>query len=64
VALSGNADILGIFGKLGKLLGIEIGVNLAVVASAILFKFEAIISFCAANDSHYLLYFEQHSFHL
>jgi hypothetical protein len=30
VALSGNADILGIFGKLGKLLGIgRIGVNLA-----------------------------------
>jgi hypothetical protein len=56
---------LAFFGKLGKLLGIgRIGVNLAVVASAILFKFEAIISFCAANDSHYLLYFEQHSFHL
>jgi hypothetical protein len=64
VALSGNADILGIFGKLGKLLGIgRIGVNLAVVASAILFKFEAIISF--AQLMILICYtFEQHSFHL
>jgi hypothetical protein len=48
-----------------KLLGIgRIGVNLAVVASAILFKFEAIISFAQLMIPHYLLYFEQHSFHL